>query len=104
MATRLGLDAQNISIILSFFPVKVASNGEVFIVTGTRDKPLGISNTTAHFVIFIREKGFAVYDKQYVLDFMRKNWKNDEILTKSLDEEYKNYGVKFNIIKLEENN
>lgn len=76
----------------------------MFIVTGTRDKPIGISNTTAHFVIFIREKGFAVYDKQYVLDFMRKNWKNDEILTKSLDEEYKNYGVKFNIIKLEENN
>ena len=82
----------------------VKDSGEVFITTGTKDKPLGISTSNANFVIFISSSGFVVYERKQILDFMKLNWKNKDVIEKSLDDNYENYGVKFNIIKIEENN
>ena len=83
-------------------PIDVGSDGFVFIPTGTKDKPAGITNTECHFILFTRPEGFAAYSKEEVLGFLRKNWANEDVITKTLDEEYKVYGAKFNVFKLEE--
>jgi hypothetical protein len=76
---------------LKIFPIKVDEKYMVFVPVGTRDKPTGISNTDAQYVLLFKSQD--EYKFIEINDFKKSLaavWVSSE---KRIDEDYKYMGV-----------
>jgi hypothetical protein len=97
---KLDLEMNSIEFKLPMYPVTIKDDGSVWIPTGTRDSPNGISISECEIVVFIN-KEYSSYHilKSDLFAFIRGNSSNG-VVERKLSEDFKVMGVKFNIHSL----